>query len=78
MTEQEARTCIMRWAKWYFTQDDPFEAPPDVEVLECSYDTQWEEWEAKLEVSSSADKVWVQFWEDKQRPYGIYVTGVEY
>jgi hypothetical protein len=75
ITEEEARTRIIEWAKHYFSNYGE-EEEPKVEVVSISYDKEEEEWSAELEVSTSEDNPSVVFWLDDQ--HGLQVEGPEY
>lgn len=72
MTEEEARETITQWAESYYGDDEK----PDVEILSIVYHEDEEEWEAELEVSTSADNPTVTFWMSKE--HGLRVNTVEY
>jgi hypothetical protein len=60
MTEQEARSAIIHWAKRYDAEYD--EPVPEVTVLSLTYDEYESEWTAELAVSTSAENPTVTFW----------------
>ena len=73
MTEQEARSRIIAWAKEHFEG----KTQPDVEVVGIHYDAEFDVWDAKLSVSSSADDPYVTFTEDSMYKHGVQVSHVE-
>ena len=76
MTEEEARHAITAWTKHQFREElDP---EPDVEIIEINpRDEDGEEWEAELDVSSSADDPQVTFFMAPE-PYGLQIISIDY
>lgn len=79
-SEQEVREGIILWAQRYYVTeiDDP---TPDVNIVNLEYHANDDEWEAELEVSTSADNPHVMFWTDDDHQLvenWLHVIGVEY
>ncbi len=77
ISEQMARNAIIEWAKRYFAPniDDPM---PDVEVVNIDHNLADDEWEAELNVSTSADNPEVMFWFDDEQDNKLCIDAVEY
>jgi hypothetical protein len=74
MTEDQAREALLRWARAHWREDDSFEEP-DVQILSIKQ-TDDDQWEAELSVSSVADNPAVAFFFDDDGR--IHVDAVEY
>jgi len=76
MNEEEARQAIIAWAKHHFHEE--LDSEPDVEIIEINpRDEDGEEWEAELDVSSSADDPQVTFFMAPE-PYGLQIISIDY